>query len=183
MTNTRQDEIDDRAMGKVTVLYWDKSKDLAAEVCLPGIIFSFHTNSPFCFLHACNVCHIALLFAHLFDVIAFGGGGGQLAKLRVPVVVRGTAVDLWAARSLWTPSYLASQMATLKNARNGTHPRFIGVSTKPGLLDSSLLHDPLEPGRNYQIQNIHIKDFLKLNVRERERERESASFLLLCCCC
>jgi hypothetical protein len=48
----------------------------------------------------------------------------------------------------------------LKNARNGTEPRFIGVSTKEGLMDVSLLHPAKEAGRNFRLQDIRMKDFL-----------------------
>jgi hypothetical protein len=55
---------------------------------------------------------------------------------------------------------LRLQVSFLKNARNGTEPRFIGVSTKEGLMDASLLHPAKEAGRNFRLQDIRMKDFL-----------------------
>jgi len=106
----------------------------------------------------------------------------QLSRLRTPVLVKGSQVRDWKALQLWTPQYLAKkvrvcvcvcrvlrvaddtvvhlQVSFLKNARNGTEPRFIGVSTKEGLMDASLIHPAKEAGRNFRLQDIRMKDFL-----------------------
>lgn len=84
----------------------------------------------------------------------------ELSRLRTPVLVKGSQVRDWKALQLWTPQYLAKKVSFLKNARNGTEPRFIGVSTKEGLMDVSLLHPAKEAGRNFRLQDIRMKDFL-----------------------
>jgi hypothetical protein len=66
-----------------------------------------------------------------------------------------------------------AQVSFLKNARNGSEPHFIGVSTKEGLMDASLLHPSAasEVGRNFRLQDIRMKDFLRHHDRGEVRLR------------
>src|SRR5689334_3821952 len=82
--------------------------------------------------------------------------------MRTPVLLRHTVVDHWPALSRWSPKYFMDhQVDTLINARNGTGRLFIGRSGRDGLLDTALLHDAREIGRNYRVQNISLKAFIE----------------------
>jgi len=71
-------------------------------------------------------------------------------------------VDKWKAISEWKDvGYFVGRLDTFRNARVGRHSLFIGQSGKKGLLDTSLLHDPYEKGRDYRTLNISLSAFIE----------------------